>query len=135
MAHDLLTSEEAASTGIVARLPAAWCWCGTGRSLQCEDGAGCGQPVGVSGELGAPCGDWAVSWAHLSPGARGGQGESKEQSQGGRANPRRCPGGRGPDGFSHGGRGGNMLPWFVVLHSPALPTDSPCLSRKGTIKF
>lgn len=34
-----------------------------------------------------------------------------------------------------GGGGGNTLPWFVVLHSPALPTDSPCLSRKGTIKF
>lgn len=38
VAHDLLTSEEAASMRITARLPAAWWWCWVGGSGQREDG-------------------------------------------------------------------------------------------------
>ena len=81
-----------------------------------------GRAGGSSGGLRgsrAPCGAWGVSWAHLSPG--GGQEDSKGQSLGGQANPKRSPGGQGADGFSQGRRGDSTWQWFSVLLGPTLP--------------
>ena len=131
VAHDLLTSEEAASMRITARLPAAWWWCRVGGSGQREDGRAGGSSGGLRGAR-APCGAWGVSWGHLSPG--GGQGESKGQSQGGQANPESSWRTRSRRLLRGGGAPacGSGLRSFSAQPSPA---GSPCLSRKGEINF
>lgn len=128
VAHDLLTSEEAASVRITARLPAAWWWCQMGGSGQREDGRAGGSSGGLRGAR-APCGAWGVSWAHLSPG--GGQGESKGQSQGGQANPKRSPGGQGA------GEGGRRH--VAVVCGPSQPNPPqqalPASLARGRLTF